>query len=41
MPNEQISSGNIREIHENSKKCYFDWILDPIGQNKQIEQFDW
>ena len=31
IQNEPISIRNIREIHENSKKCYFNWILKPIG----------
>ena len=35
MPNEQISTGNTWEIHENRKKV-LDWILEPIGQIKQI-----
>ena len=38
LRNEQVSSGNTREIHENSKN-YFDWILELIGQNKQMKQF--
>ena len=28
----EISTGNTWEIHKNSKKCYFDRILKPIGQ---------
>ena len=26
------------EIHEISKKCYFDWTREPVGQNKQINR---
>ena len=31
MKNEQISTRNTWEIHESSKKCWFDWILELIG----------
>ena len=31
IQNEPVSIRNTREIDENSKKCQFNWILEPIG----------
>ena len=32
IQNEPIPIRNMKEKHKNSKKCSFDWILEPIGQ---------
>ena len=36
LQHEPIPVRNMKEIHENCKKCYFNWILEPIGCFLQI-----